>query len=142
MNGWVVDTCVVLDVALNDVNFGATSPRLLQSKLADGLLISPVTFVELAPSFHNQLPELKHFLHRARLNWHELWTQADTEAAFEGWGRYVQLKRQGLSVRRPVADLLIGAFASRFQGLITRNPGDFQPFFPRLQILTPTKEME
>jgi hypothetical protein len=34
-----------------------------------------------------------------------------------------------------VAEVLIGAYALRFQGLITRNPGDFQRFFPNLNLL-------
>ncbi|MCX6539760.1 MAG: hypothetical protein NT151_12625 [Acidobacteria bacterium] len=39
--------------------------------------------------------------------------------------------------RRPVADVLIGAFASTRQGLLTRNPTDFAPVFPSLTIVTP-----
>ncbi len=33
--------------------------------------------------------------------------------------------------------LLIGAFASRFDGLLTRNEGDFRRVFPALRILVP-----
>ena len=139
MSAWVVDTCVILDIASNDPRFGAISARFLEDKLREGgLVIAPVTFVELAPLFNNQLDALKRFLNGACLNWHEPWTLADTEAAFEAWGRYVQLRHHGFSGRRPVdADLLIGAFASRFQGLITRNPRDFAACFPGMQILVP-----
>lgn len=137
MKGWVVDTCVVLDVALNDPEHGVKSAQLLKSRLPDGLLISSVTFVELAPVFIGNVAELKRFLTGAQLAWEEPWTLVDTETAFEGWWQYVRLKRQGQTARRPVADLLIGAFASRFRGLITRNRADFQKFYPALKVLSP-----
>jgi predicted nucleic acid-binding protein len=41
------------------------------------------------------------------------------------WGEYVEKKRARKTERRPVADVLIEAFAQRFDGLITRNPKDF-----------------
>ena len=72
---------------------------------------------------------------RFRRRWEEPWTLADTEAAHDGWWRYVSQKRQGLVPRRPVADVLIGAFACRAQGLITRNPADVKRFYPGLNLL-------
>jgi hypothetical protein len=36
-----------------------------------------------------------------------------------------------------VADLLIGAFASRHDGLITRNSVDFRVLYPQLQVIDP-----
>jgi hypothetical protein len=138
MSAWVVDTCVILDIATKNSQFGTASARILKEKLQDGgLVIAPVTFAELAPVFNTQLDDLKQFLNRAGLNWQEPWTLADTETAFAAWGRYVQIRRQRFPGRRPMADLLIGAFASRFQGLITRNPRDFAAFFPGMQILVP-----
>lgn len=42
---WVVDTAVLLDIHSAD-------PALSQAKhSADGLMLSPVTYVELAPAF-------------------------------------------------------------------------------------------
>ncbi len=136
MSVWVVDTCVVLDIALNDPHFGVSSAQLLQRCLADGLLIAPITFVELSPAFGGQIAELKKFLLGSCIGWEEPWTLADTETAFEGWSTYVRLKRLRQLQRRPVADVLIGAFASRHRGLITRNAGDFNRFYPTLTILT------
>ena len=136
MKSWVVDTCVVLDVAINDAAHGVKSAQLLQSKLRDGLVICAVTFVELSPAFGGKLAELKRFLLGARIGWEEPWTLADTETAHDGWWRYVSQKRQGIVPRRPVADLLIGAFACRAHGLITRNPTDFERFYPGLNLLS------
>ena len=137
MKAWVVDTCVVLDIALNDGVHGVQSAQLLQTKLRDGLVICGVTLVELAPAFGGKLEELKRFLNGAQIGWEEPWTLVDSETAHDGWWRYVSQKRQGLVPRRPVADLLIGAFACRAHGLITRNPDDFKRFYPNLNLLVP-----
>ena len=53
------------------------------------------------------------------------------------WAVQVQLRRAGRAPRRPVADVLIGAFASTRQGLLTRNPGDFALLFPMLTVASP-----
>ncbi len=39
--------------------------------------------------------------------------------------------------KRPLADILIGAFASRFDGILTRNEADFKTVFPSLAITAP-----
>ena len=48
---WVVDTSVVVDLVTGDPLFEPASTACLQAHLGDGLVISPVTFVELGPSF-------------------------------------------------------------------------------------------
>ncbi len=131
---WVVDTCVVIDVFENDPGHGLASARLLESLRTHSLVISPVTFVELSPAFGGDLVEQNRFLELAGIGSGQDWTAADTEAAHAAWSRHVTVRRAGRAVRRPVADILIGAFASRFQGLVTRNQRDFRPWFPRLAI--------
>jgi predicted nucleic acid-binding protein len=53
------------------------------------------------------------------------------------WHRHIRQRRAGQSPRRPVADVLIGAFACRFRGLLTRNPRDFAEAFPDLRLVAP-----
>lgn len=48
---WVVDSCVLLDIRMNDANFGLPSARCLAAHLSEGLTIAPITYVELAPAF-------------------------------------------------------------------------------------------
>ncbi len=134
---WVVDTCVVLDVATGDPRFGAASARHLTQRLAAGLVVCPVTVVELGPAFRGELGMLRSFLRGAGIAHGENWQSEDTEAAHAGFCRYVAAKREGSAGRRPVADLLIGGFACRFEGLITRNPGHFTPWFPSLAVANP-----
>ncbi len=44
---WVVDTCVLLDIGLDDPQFADQSLRLLESKQREELIVCPVTFIPL-----------------------------------------------------------------------------------------------
>jgi predicted nucleic acid-binding protein len=134
---WIVDTCVVLDVFENDPEFGESSARFLEELLPQGLGISPVTMVELSAAFEGNLPEQKRFLTQAGISFAVPWTSSETEAAHAAWNAYVLARRAARIPKRPVADLLIGACASSHQGLVTRNAGDFRPWFPKLSLLEP-----
>ena len=59
------------------------------------------------------------------MQWLEPWSRLDTENAHRLWADHVAKKRSGLAGKRPVADVVIEAFAQRFRGLITRNPKHF-----------------
>ena len=49
----------------------------------------------------------------------------------------VDRRRRTQLAKRPIADVLIAAFAMRFQGIITRNLSDFQLIAPHLKIVAP-----
>ena len=134
---WVVDTCIVIDILENDPNFGLRSATLLEAKLEEGLSICPVTFVELAPAFEGNANEQETFLQQAGIGFREGWTNADTRTAHLAWHQHIAARRSGILPKRPIADVLIGAFATNRRGLITRNPADFRRNFPELQILEP-----
>jgi len=134
---WVVDTCLLLDIGLDDPRFAAKSEQLLDSKAADGLVICPVTYVELTPAFGGQTKPLEEFLLNLGIDYREDWTWDDTRQANAAWSRYVRRRRAKQAAKRPVADVLIGAFASRFKGLLTRNRADFASLLQTLNILEP-----
>lgn len=134
---WVVDTCVVIDVLENDPQFGLKSAKKLQALLDQGLLLCPVSMVELSPAFAGDIAAQKSFLDMCGIAYHEPFTLADSEAAHAAWNGYIQAKRKKQSLKRPVADLLIGGFALRFDGLVTRNTEDFRRWFKSLQIIEP-----
>jgi predicted nucleic acid-binding protein len=133
----VVDTCILIDVAIDDPTFGRASAYCLQSRLRHGLLICPVTYVEIGPVFNGDLARQEHFLEQAGIDCLEPWTSADTMLAHQLWAQFILRKRQQKTRRRPVADVLIGAFAARFEGLITRNAADFHHLCPGLKIIQP-----
>ncbi len=131
---WVVDTSVLLDIRLLDPVFGPASAACLQEHLSSGLVLCPVSYVELAPAFGGDHRLQQPFLERLGIDWREPWLWADTDAASSQWAAYTAQKRAGLTPKRFAADVLIEAFASRFQGLITRN----LRHFPTVPVIVPT----
>ena len=59
---WVIDTCVLLDVALKDPDFGLPSALLLEKMRGEGLVVCPITLVEAVPQFGGHLRDLREFL--------------------------------------------------------------------------------
>ncbi len=78
---WIVDTCLLIDVAEADPNFGIASAALIDSKRTEGLAVCPVTYVELAPVFNGDRSAQNEFLLKLGANWPEAWTPADTVTA-------------------------------------------------------------
>jgi len=135
---WVVDTCVLIDVLDDDPRFGRTSATCLQNMLKDGLSVAPVSYIELAPAFMGNRQKQEEFLNKMLTVHDAPWVWDDTLAAHEAWARYVHQKQIGNISKKPIADILIGAFASRFDGIITRNDKDFRTIFPDLKIVVPS----
>jgi hypothetical protein len=134
---WVVDTCVLIDVLDEDPAHGRASAQLLRRRLGEGLVTCPVTYVELAPAFDGSTGLQEEFLDGVGVEWQQDWTWQDTCVAHRAWRTIHARRRKVGGPRRPVADVMIGAFATRFAGLITRNPSDFSSVFPKLRLLAP-----
>ena len=137
---WVVDTCVLIDLLKADPVFARSSSTALQSKMDDILVIAPITYVELAPAFRGNVEAQNEFLNA-------LWIRYDFEgnrdavlAAHKSWHEHVLRKRSGIEERRPIADVMIGAYALSKGGLITRNESDFRALYPTLEIFNPTSQ--
>ncbi len=134
---WVVDTCILIDVLKADPVFAKSSSAALQSKMDDVLIIAPITYVELAPALRGNVEAQNEFLNA-------LWIRYDFEgnreavlAAHKSWHEHVLRKRSGMEERRPIADVMIGAYALSRGGLITRNEVDFKSLYPNLTIFNP-----
>ena len=134
---WVVDTCVILDILDRHAEFASLSSLALQSKLDDVLAVAPITYVELAPAFNGNVVEQDAFLD-------SLWIDRDFDgnrgavlAAHKAWHEHVMRKRAGVEGKRPIADIMIGAYAMQKGGLITRNEADFRSLYPSLTIFNP-----
>lgn len=94
-----------------------------------------MTFVELGPSFSGDDAAAEEFLKAVYIGTAEFWTPVDTLLAHRLWHQF-QIKRLQIQVVKcPVADVLIAAFAGRFQGIITHNATDFRNILPTLQII-------
>jgi predicted nucleic acid-binding protein len=134
---WVIDTCLIIDVLENDPSFGEPSARLIDRLSKDGLTLCPVSYVELAPAFLGDRKRQNEFLSAIGLSYDEPWDWPATQLAHQAWHRQVAFRRENKTARRPVADVLIGAFAAVRTGLLTRNPDDFKRIFPALTVKTP-----
>jgi predicted nucleic acid-binding protein len=138
---WLVDTCVLLDLLVNDPQFGLSSATCLNRLLPQGLAISSTTYIELAPAFRGDAELMATFLAQVGIASpaSPKWLPTDTTNAFSAWHRQVSARRAsgGSEPRRPVADLLIATVACRHAGIVTRNPRDFRAFYPDLTIVDP-----
>ena len=133
----VVDTCVIIDVLDGRSPFSEASAKTLDKYADEGLLIAPISYVELAPAFLGDENRERDFLLDLGIDLPPLIDNTDLSAAHAAWYRQVLRKRQGKTVRRPIADVMIGALASVSGGLITRNVKDFRALFPKLRIISP-----
>ena len=106
--------------------------------MKDGLVACPFSVVEISPQFAGSLFEVRSFLRMMGVDYSEAWADEDTSQAVEAWSRYVAKRRSDKIAKRPLVDILIGSFAARMSGLITRNPEHFKPWFPALKILDPS----
>ena len=137
MSKWVVDTCVIIDVLSGDGVFSAKSADAIDAKRAEGLVIAPITYVELAPSFLGDVAKQDMVLSGLGIECDFSGNKEAVLVAHKAWYEHVQRKRLGGVPKRPIADVLIGAYAMQKGGLITRNEADFHALYPNLTIFNP-----
>ena len=134
---WVIDACVIIDLVERDGKFSAVSAAALESKSDDSFVIAPITYVELAPVFDGDSERQNAFLKNAWIDFDFAGNDAAVLAAHRTWYEYIMRKRAGQVAKRPIADIMIGAYAMQKGGLITRNEDDFRALFPNLTIFNP-----
>ncbi|MGF1679397.1 MAG: hypothetical protein ACFCUX_09405 [Candidatus Methylacidiphilales bacterium] len=61
---------------------------MLNAKLAEDLMISPVTQIELAPAFAGHMEAIDEFLFQLGINRQGCWTTDDTLNASIAWTRH------------------------------------------------------
>ena len=137
MSMWVVDTCVIIDVLSGDNAFSMKSADAIDAKRAEGLVVAPVTYVELAPSFLGDVAKQDMVLSDLGIELDFAGSRGAVLAAHKAWYDHVLRKRIGEVAKRPIADILIGAYAMQKGGLITRNEADFKTLYPNLTIYNP-----
>ena len=134
---WVVDTCVVIDLVERDGEFGEVSAAALASKIDDSFVIAPITYVELGPVFGGDRERQDAFLKESWIDFDFAGNKEAVVAAHKAWYEHVLRKRKGEATKRPIADVMIGAYALQKGGLITRNEDDFRSLYPDLTIYNP-----
>ena len=134
MTAWVVDTCVLLDLVAGTDQQAANAEAVFAQ--AGSVVICPVTVVELGPTFPDPA-KLRDFLLDYGIDASAAFTPEDAEVGRAAWQRIIAARRATGTPRRPIADVLIGAFAQRRKGIITRNGNDFRTLFPGLPVWIP-----
>lgn len=133
----VVDTCILLDILEEDSVFGLASAQALNAQRDNELIVSPATYVELAPAFLGDRRWQNQFLEGLCIQ--VVSNEPEVlNVAHSAWNAHILRKRKGIEKRRPIADVFIGALAAANDGLITRNEADFRPLFPNLNIIVPS----
>ncbi len=136
---WVIDTCIILDILDGHPEFAEASSRALQSKLDDVLAIAPITYVELSPAFNGDVAAQNAFLDGLWINCDFKGEKDAVLLAHKAWYEHILRKRSLDAKKRPIADVLIGAYAMQKGALITRNEADFKKLYPNLKIFNPTE---
>ena len=136
---WVVDTCIIIDIVRGDKNFANLSASVIDLKFDEGLSIAPITYVELAPTFGGDIQYQEEKLSQLGIVCDFGGDKEAVLAAYKAWYGHVLRKRAGEAKKRPIADVMIGAYALEKGGLITRNEEDFRSLYPNLRILNPVR---
>ena len=130
---WVVDTCVLLDILDEIPPFAEAAAEALDEKAEEGeLTVAPITYVELAPAFNGDRAMQDLFLRNVGVS-----IDFGGNAAAVFAAHHILRKRSGAGKKRPIADVMIGVYAMRKGGLITRNKADFKTLYPDLRIFNP-----
>jgi predicted nucleic acid-binding protein len=133
--GVLTDSNILLDISTNDPAWAEWSRRAL-AELADHtiLIINPIIYAEVSIRFSTvealdaAIPAAVYA--REPLPW---------EAAFLAGKCFLKYRRRGGERRSPLPDFYIGAHAAVERlGLLTRDPGRYRAYFPRLALFAPT----
>jgi predicted nucleic acid-binding protein len=131
--GTLVDANVLLDVFTEDLQWVPWSAAQLADAFDRGpTLIDPIVYAEISVGFQ-RIEELEDALpaelQREALPW---------EAGFLAAKCFVEYRRRGGEKRSPLPDFYIGAHAAvTGRALLTRDPGRYRVYFPRLELVVP-----
>ena len=130
-----VDTSVLLDVFLEDINFADASSAALQAVDAAGsLLICDIVYAELCSQFPR-----RQLLDDALAKLDIRLDPFDREIDFEAGRAFRAYRDKGGPRSRILSDFMVGAHAqARASQLLTRDRGFYRNYFRRLRVVDPT----
>ena len=132
MSGYLIDSCVILDLVLDDPEWAEWSEETLsECSVHSKLFINPIIYTEVSIGFE-RIEELESILLKGGFEM----LYMPREALFLAGKVFLKYrKRQGIK-RSPLPDFYIGAHAA-VQGLtlVTRDQNRFKTGFPTLDIL-------
>ena len=130
----LVDSNVILDILTEDPKWGKWSEDSLARAADDGAMaINPIIYTEVSVRFET-IEEMESTFPQSRfarlpLPW---------EAAFLAGKCFRKYRKLGGQRRSPLPDFYIGAHAAVSDlPLLTRDPGRYRAYFPRLRLISP-----
>jgi hypothetical protein len=130
----LVDSNVLIDVAVADPDWGDWSRRALdRAAAAEILVVNPIVYAELSVAYQ-RIEEVEEALPSSAFRREQL----PYEAAFLAGKAFIRYRRNGGLRRSPLPDFFIGAHALvAGHRLLTRDAGRYRTYFPRLDLIAP-----
>jgi predicted nucleic acid-binding protein len=134
VNGFLVDSIVILDIFLDDPKWADWSVgALANASYNSTLYINQIVYTEVSIGF-DKIEELELALHQGGFQMLEL----PKEALFLAGKVYLNYKRGKGTKKSPLPDFYIGAQAAVLgMDLITRDKGRYKTYFPTVRIICP-----
>jgi len=134
MKGILVDSNIILDVFLDDPNWGEWSESKLEKFSAiSKLFINPVVYSEVSIGF-KRIEELESAMNHAGFQMLEI----PKEALFLAGKAFLKYRKNRGTKRSPLPDFYIGAQAAIFEmNLITRDVSRYRTYFPTVKLICP-----
>ena len=134
MKGVIVDSNVILDVFLDDLNWADWSESKLEKYSYSSLLyINSIIYSEISIGF-KLIEELETAVGKAGLQLLEI----PKEALFLAGKVFLEYKRRKGIKKTPLPDFFIGAQAAVLHlDLLTRDVSRYQSYFPTVKLITP-----
>ncbi len=134
MDGFLVDSNVILDIVTDDPKWADWSLNALKNCSREGLLyINSVIYSEVSVGFQ-RIEELEDVLRTGDFRILDI----PKEALFLAGKAFLRYRRERGSKTTPLPDFFIGAQAAVLGlPLITRDRGRFATYFPTVEIISP-----
>jgi predicted nucleic acid-binding protein len=135
MTAILVDSNVLLDLMTEDPRWLSWSAEAVENA-ADRfrLVINPIIYAEVSIRY-SRIEELEAALPKAMFDREAI----PYEAAFLAGKSFLMYRQQGGMRRSPLPDFFIGAHAAvAGYRLLTRDPGRYRSYFPRLPLIAPS----
>jgi len=130
----LVDSNVILDVFLNDLEWGDWSESKLEEYSdQSSLYINSIIYSEISIGF-KLIEDLESAISKAGFHILEI----PKEALFLAGKAYIKYKRRRGTKRTPLPDFFIGAQAAVMNlSLLTRYVSRYQSYFPTVKLISP-----
>lgn len=132
----IVDSCVLLDLILDDPKWAQWSAGELATAADQGaLVINPIIYAEVSAGFA-AIEELDALLPADAYRRDSL----PYDAGFLAGKAFLKYRRAGGTKRSPLPDFYIGAHAAvRKYRLLTRDAARYATYFPTVELIAPAK---